>query len=307
MKWMTFVCLCVLECGFAQHNVAFLKTAGATSLALSVPRAAATLSPVQVVGGMVFVNAQLEHTEGRFLLDTGAPMLVLNQSSAQNAMQTQAASLGTTFSVANTKVRKFQWANITRKNLSALVLDIRHLEQFSNLSINGIIGYDLLKNFEIFFDYSNQQVMWLQAGKNQLHTAAEPLVAIPFELQGHLPVIELQIGGQKLRFGLDTGAGINLLSQSFEALLDIQHNGEPTVETVQAIDQSKSKLTSSWASDNQINGVSIGKMKYALADLSSLNADKTWQIDGLLGYPFFSRLKWSIDYPNRVLYLWEVE
>lgn len=306
MKWTTLLCLLILESSIAQNSIAFIKTATPPAPLPKGFSVSTAVLPLEIKAGMVFVQASADAQSGRYLLDTGAPSLILNQSISDADSYVAASSLGTTFQMANTKVKTFKWASIERKNVAALSLDIHHLEEFSNVNIKGIIGYDILKEVELYVDYSNAQLLLLQPGKNNLHCVATPILAVPFKLEDHLPVIQVKIGSQILRLGLDTGSGINLLSAQFEYLLKAHLLEAMHQETVQSIDQSSAQLQNSWIDNTQVADCSFGKMKYAFADLSSLKTGKAWEIDGVLGYPFFSRLKWSIDYANQMFYIWEV-
>ena len=46
-------------------------------------------------------------------------------------------------------------------------------------------------------------------------------------------------------------------------------------------------------------------MKYLFIDLSHLASDSGMHLDGLLGYPFFSKARMSINYKLRKIYIWE--
>jgi hypothetical protein len=158
----------------------------------------------------------------------------------------------------------------------------------------------------VYVDYPNAQVLLLTPGKNKLHIAAEPLATIEFELQDHLPVVTVQINGQTLRLGLDTGAGVNLLDARHQANLLASLEATIRETSVRAIDQSTNLRETAVLESTQLSDLNLGEMSYLFSDLSHLEANTTLKIDGLLGFPFFEKVKCSIDYPNRKLHIWSI-
>jgi hypothetical protein len=303
MKWTTFLFLALLYNGFAQHTVAFLETPADALLPPGSARSDALTSSLEVVHNLAFVTARLDNREGRFLLDTGAPLLVLNRPADGNQTAAAVTSINGTFEMFYTQVEHFRWQHLHYKKLAALQSDIHHLEQSTNRTIQGMIGYDLLKNYEVFVNYPDRQLLLLPPAKNKLHIAAEPLATLPFELQDHLPVITVQVDGHTLRLGLDTGAGANLLDASYASILETQAAAE---ETITAMDRKSQTLERILLPATEVGAVQLPYLPYLLADLSHLRAATTLRMDGLLGYPFFSRVKCSIDYVNRKVHIWWV-
>lgn len=306
MKWTTFLYILVLECSIAQSNVAYLKALATPSPFTVYTPFDAITSQLDIVNGMPYVNAQHDGKDGRFLLDTGAPMLVLNSSKITGKESIPAASFSSSFNLSATKVKKFQWASVERKHLQALVLEIDHLEKSTGSKLAGIIGYDILKDFELFIDYPNEQVLLLHPGENSLHKAAKPMATLDIELQDHLPVITVQIGTKTLRFGLDTGAGVNLIDKDCKTALPLEFFTILGVEEIRAINQTSSQVEAALVNDVHIADLPFDNMKYLLTEFSDLQSKTNLKIDGLMGFPFFERVKCSIDYPNKKLHIWSI-
>lgn len=308
MKWTTFLFLIFVLQAFGQSEIAFLQTTPTPTTALPKMKvyASDTAIPLRILRGLAFVDASIDQIPGKFLLDTGAPYLVINQKVTSQKTIIQASSFANHFQIGSAKVNDFQWSSIRRKSLDALVLDINHLNEYTHTPVAGIIGYDLLKSYEVYIDYPNAQVLLLTPGKNKLHIAAEPLATIEFELQDHLPVVTVQINGQTFRLGLDTGAGVNLLDARHQANLLASLEATIRETSVRAIDQSTNLRETAVLESTQLSGLNLGEMSYLFSDLSHLEAT-TLKIDGLLGFPFFKKVKCSIDYPNRKLHIWSIQ
>lgn len=306
MKWTTFLLLGFVLEVFGQHSISYIEVPAYPTLSTKnnyVPKEAI---PIDIAHGMAFVNANLGGETGKFLLDTGAPLLVLNQKTEDSQKKIGATSVTSNFDISSIKVKEFTWAGIYHKNLDALALDMNHIEQAAKRTVKGIIGYDILKNYEVLIDYENKQLWLLQSGNNKLHIAAEPIATLEFELQDHLPVIEVQIDGQKFRFGLDTGAGVNLLDVRHRDLLSQKLAVNTNLESLRAIDQTTRLTESVIVEQTQISTLPVDKMKYLFTDLHHLKSNTALDIDGVFGFSFFEKVKCSIDYPNRKLYIWSI-
>ena len=110
-----------------------------------------------------------------------------------------------------TRGLELEWSGIRMDGLMALVTDLSHLENnLGGIELRGIIGFNVLKKFQMHFDYVNQEITLLaldSAGKpleNPFKTSPEQAVA--FEFAGHIPVFPVQIGDLELQMGLDSGA-----------------------------------------------------------------------------------------------------
>ncbi len=309
MKWATCFFLCMS--GYlanAQHVVSLVNalpeaktTAGQTLSAIS-----GAFFPFEISRGMIIVQAQLDGEPGSFIVDTGAPLMVVNKT-PDTGTQKEARSLAAAFTYAPETIDRFQWGATTCQNLDALALDISHLEASTRRPLAGMVGYNALHRFEVLFDYPQNRMAIHEARRNDLHETAAPVMEIPFVLQDHLPVITLQIGGKKLTFGIDTGAGINLIDERWLAQLPADVITLGAMEQLRGMDQQMRTVPSA-----TISGLSLqkggalpgGNMDFLFTDLQHLQSDTGLKIDGVLGFPFFKNLVFSINYPKRKLYIW---
>lgn len=260
-------------------------------------------TPLEIVNGMTFVKARLNGRTGNYLFDTGAPLLILNKSEV-GADKLQAASVGGAFTVASVQAKDFSWAGNNYPVLEAVAIDLAHLEESSAMPLAGIIGFEVIKNHELFIDYRSGQLAVLESSNNKLSKTATPRFVIPFELQDHLPVIRVVIDGKELRFGIDTGAAVNLIDQKYEPALSGGSYVQGDMEELRGLDRHVKLVHTGRIHQTHTGDLSVRDMKYLFVDLSHLETTSGLQIDGLLGYPFFEQVKCSINYPNRRLYIW---
>ncbi len=304
-RWMVLLIILGNTGLFSQNTVSFLYSDSHTKSSRKKSEKIDRQVPIEIVRGMVYVEATLNGEQGNFIVDTGSPMMIVNEKPGRDQQQAQGCSGTVAYSA--TQIRQFELAGIVRNHLDALSLDISHFEDAADREILGMIGYNVLSKYEVYFDYDNEVLKLLKPGKNHLHQEQSPLIVIPFSLADHLPVINVKIGNKTIRMGLDSGAAVNLLDQELAKNLPPSLYNPLEVETVQGLDQQIKKVHSVEMNSTQIDGQAFTAMKYLLTDLSTIQQDDQKKIDGLLGYPFFEKVKFSINYRNQRIYVWAIE
>ena len=259
--------------------------------------------PFQLADGKIVVNARLEGKPKLFMLDTGAPGLILNGKNINEASQTD-AEFSPVVNTDQTVVSHFEWAGVQRGNTNAGVVNIGHLEAASGLSLAGLIGYDLLKNSEVLFDYSNHQLILSRDRKSVWHKDRKPKAVFSFQMIDHLPVLKVKIGNRWAYLGLDCGAESNLLDDSFLKSLPKSMLSKVKKEKLIGMNQAEVTSVSARISKTEIDKETFTDMKYLFADLSGIKGDADFKIDGLLGFPFFKSAVISINYKKQKLYVW---
>lgn len=303
MKWVVCVILMLVNNLFAQKAVAFLEAPAREKITVADNYIGFTKIPIQTVNGMILVRAEMDGEEGLFILDTGAPRMVVNsQELTGNALS--ASSYSTTFDIQSIIIEQFKWADVDVRHMEALVLDISHLERSTNRKILGMIGYNALTDREVMVDYDRGELLIYPARKNSVHRMAEPRMTIPFTLQGHLPVINVEICGRVLHFGLDTGAGTNLIDRKYFDQLPAESYTNLHLEEIQGLDQAVNMAQTADIKNTIIAGKGIPDMEYLFTDLSHLGPNSGIAIDGILGYEFFHRFRFSINYQKQKIYVW---
>lgn len=288
----------------ALHTSTFLTTGHAeTNVPFSPANYALNSSSFELIRGIIVVQAEIEGEYENFILDTGSPMMILNEN--PNASKSfQANTLQGEIAGEWKEIDQFAWAGVRKFDMKALKMDIRHLESVTERPIKGLIGYDFFGDFDLLLDFESQVVTLAPQGfaakLDDWHLRSE----IPFVLEGHLPVIEAEIGGAKFRFGLDTGAGANLcdLTRKKEIapeLLAPLQNAE-----VVGVGAGFKDIVAADVLETQINGVNYWNMRYIFSDISHLHNLKNNKVDGLLGYPFFKSGKFTINYGKKLISFW---
>jgi hypothetical protein len=123
-----------------------------------------TVIPFTMAGNLIIIKAKADTIEGNFILDTGAPHLVLNityfrdYKIIQETNEIQTATTGAGASVSRTQIRQFSIGSIHHRKIDADLTNLGHIENIRGIRILGLIGIDLLKQCEMIIDYERSLI-----------------------------------------------------------------------------------------------------------------------------------------------------
>ncbi len=257
----------------------------------------------EVVRGIVIVEAELNGAIGKFILDTGSPMMILNEQ-----VQASSEAQANTFQGAlhgEWKTCDLSWAGIRRFNLNALAMDISHLEAATGQPLSGLIGYDFFEDFDLMLDFEKKEATLVPPGYVQDQTGWKLKAVVPFTIEGHLAVIEAKIGEATFRFGLDTGAGANLLDLSRKKEILPELLAPLRNPQVIGLGQQSQNYVAADVLETTIGGINYWSMRFVFTDISGMENLVANEVDGLLGFPFFEAGRFSINYRRKEMSIWE--
>lgn len=262
--------------------------------------------PFERVGGMLILKASMNGVQGNYILDTGAPGLIINGMPDDTDDLVEGMGIGGQVAIEAVSVAHFELGELTRKNLSAYRLDMGHLEQAANLSIAGLIGYEVLRDLELFIDLDQGSILLFSAKNSPLtQLIGEPLLELPFVLRNHLPVVKMKIGKRTLRMGFDTGAEVNLLNERLFKKLEEHRDGFVFRHRIRGLDRAISEVLSCKMKNAKLGSQNINNQEYYFTDLTHIRQLHQLSIDGLLGYPFLRQYRVSINYQSERISIWE--
>lgn len=304
MKQWLLIFLIFPLCINAQNNIAFINIDAMNSVDKHNPNKTYVSAPFELIGGMMYVKGEMNGEQGHFIFDTGAPFMIINKV-LESENTVKATGISSNFVAQNVKIEAFKWANIKHRAVEAVAIDLNHFENASQRNVLGLIGYEVIRDYEVFINYNNKTICLFPAHGNELHRKAEPVSTLRFSIQNHLPVITAKIGDKKLRLGLDTGAEVNLLDAALKTEISpLQINGLK-LEEIQGVDKVVHPVLATLITNTAVANHDFAHMKYLFTDMSHLQSADGLTIDGLLGFPFFSKYKMSINYRKGKIYFWE--
>ncbi len=266
-------------------------------------------APLRLVHGLILVEAEVDGRRGAFLLDSGAPTLVLNQrefpAPATEATPTVGSGQGVNGRLAGAAyhlTQSFSWQGISFQHKEVPTLDLASLEgRLGSAPLLGIIGYNVFSQYALTLDYHGGLVQLRQPGTDAA-AAPAPLMRVPFTLSGHLPVVALTVAGQTFEVAVDCGAQTNLLDQQYAAALAPQLR-RPATSRVSGADAASRRVASGELRAARLAGPLVFRHQQTVfADISHLNQNpRRAHLQGLVGYPLLSQYRTTIDYVNKQL------
>ena len=269
--------------------------------------------PFTLAGRLIMLEARVDTMRGNFILDTGAPFLVLNKSWFRKygtmAVAQAGGITGGISEVMTTMVREVQLGDIIYNQVEADLIELNHLENSRGLPIFGLLGLNLFKSFEMQIDYDKQQIRLFRLDKKGKRLSGQPndkvLEEIPFYLSNNTLLIDGELSSVPMRFCLDSGAEVNVL-----------HNRLPKKAMSSVIITSRSILTGTGNRRIEVlrgtmTGTALHKFKVPpmpvlITHLGNMSRAYNLRIDGMLGYDFLSIAPVSINFVTNKITFWEV-
>ena len=250
---------------------------------------------------LIFFDARVDGKQGKFILDTGAPTLLLNSrgKTVGHPAPTGLAA-GGTVSLANQRVESFEMGGRSLGKRWALAMDLRGMESRTGHTIDGFVGHELLRGGEVRINFPGRTFRLLKSSRKPRYEGRAPVTVLKFEYIDHLPVITLRVGKKKLRFAIDTGAGVNILDRKFSDICTV--TGERM--NIQGLDGGNDNYDIVRVPELSLEGDHLAETTFVAMDLSHLQSPGQPQIAGILGSVFLADRVVGIDYVRRKINLW---
>jgi len=263
--------------------------------------------PLKRVGNLFFIEAEVDNIIGNFVLDLGAPYLVLNSTYFRDYEVDENYYAGTLVSgtdyVRRTQVEELNISGLIQKNLSADVTDLGEIENSKGLKILGLLGVAIFKDYVFDLDVLKQQ-LFLHPRLDTEKIKEELFLEAPIRMRNNLLTLKSKLNNIKLELSLDTAAETNILdsklpSRVFEGMkilktAQIRDGNGATTETVLSLMKG---IT--------IEKIALKKMPTLILNLETMSRAYDKKIDGMLGFPFFASGRIIIDFRKKRLFIYE--
>ncbi len=265
--------------------------------------------PFEVYEGIIYVQASLNGEQGTFILDSGAPELILN-SDAENinfnsTYKSEASGVGGKVRKAGSvHINTFEWSGIKLNEGDVLSVSMSHL---TKRSILGLIGYSVFNDYTLTFDYKKRKIFGTLHSSlvDEKEVNGELLARIPFEMYKHIPVLQIGISGEIYNMGLDTGAAANLFYEKY--VPELKESIIRYKETDLTGIGGKIKAKKGRIKKLTIRDVEYHRLHFVFEDatLNALNKGSVLKLDGLLGYEFLKSYKTTIDFKAKEIRIYK--
>ena len=271
--------------------------------------------PFRMTGRLITVEAQIEDQIGNFIIDTGADKLLLNSNYFKpDRVLNHEVAYGSTGEIGKVLLRHvdtLKWDNLFFLKVKANVIDMRHIERKKNARILGLIGYEVFKDFEIFFDFQFNQIVLtkLDSKGNRLDGEAiweVPYDSLNFRLKGHVIILNGKVKKERLKFTLDSGAELNLLDRGVRR--KVLKNFKITKRArLLGAGQKEIEVLAGKLYDVNLENIPCPGMRTLLTNLDALNYSFGTQLDGVLGFEFLIGRRILINYKKKKLYFFNLQ
>lgn len=272
-----------------------------------------TRIPFKLIDHLIVVEAELLNKKGNFIIDTGSETLILNKAHFPNVFQHNKKENETSgiLSEIDTpfekNLKEFALQDFKLFNTNSDIIDLSHIERSKKMNLLGIIGFSILKDYEVFIDFYLNQITLskIDASGNKIDTKVylEKIVdSVNFKLKNHTIILNATINKQNVKFGLDSGAEFNQINKNVnkkilkhfipKRRLLLSGAGNKKIEVLAG------KLYRVKLSET----VYLGPMYTVLTNLSNMNEAFGTNLDGILGYEFFKRKRTIINYQKEKIY-----
>ena len=158
--------------------------------------------------GVIIIPITFNGIEKEFAFDTGAQSTVAYGWAQESLKPTSRTTVVASSSGLKSKMRFYKSGKIelgSRKITGHRILNTPKNEIFSCHKVDGILGVDIIKEFNWSIDYQNKRLIMYPP--NHFPKKVEEMSQLSFDYKGNRPYVYLNRKGRKFRFLLDTGAG----------------------------------------------------------------------------------------------------
>jgi predicted aspartyl protease len=250
--------------------------------------------PLKNAGRLFMIEAEIDNEKGNLIFDTGAGEIVLNTTYFRKYLSKNAPeSRGITGSVGKTASIRTENMNISGLRFSgvqAKLSDLSHIENRRGIKVLGLIGFGLLRNYEVVIDAVNNELLLYRIDSKGERASESNLFRSDhtqkFVEINNIVFVSGQVDGKVLRFCLDTGAETNVIDRySPKTVLETF-----TIERstgLSGASSARAEVLVGTMNDFRLGNNQFRDMKTIITSLNTMSEAYGIETDGMLGYDFF--------------------
>jgi hypothetical protein len=272
--------------------------------------------PFSRAGNLIVIKAKVDSIEGNFILDTGAPGLVLNITyfrdypSREISDAEQTGITGASVPIVKTDTKQFTLGTFHYSNTEADLANLGHIENSKNIKILGLVGLAFFKECEMIIDFEKSEIHLRYLSKkvavqeNEMLADASAYKTIPIDLMDNRIVATTELAGKKLKMIIDCAAESNILNSKLPNKLFEYITISKRVKLTGSGSRQLDALYGN-VSEMKIGNESIGQLPVLITNLENTCFAYNGCIDGVLGFDFLSLHKIGFNFVKRKMYIWK--
>lgn len=246
-----------------------------------------------------FVWGLLNGKRCLFLFDSGAQDFSLNSRYLDQEIVSPGGGVqGVTGAVSSvyTRVDEIAFGDWKITNLELMASDFSHIEEEWGVVLHGIIGFRHLIHYDWMVDYKGGTISFYERMiKSEFNIAGKAKTNYKY----HLPVVDIEIGGNGYRFLVDTGAAVVVFDQDKK---------DQVIDEVSGLHARKMSSASPEEADIErgtLSNFKVGELEFGshtidFMDLTGMKA-RFGDFDGIIGYPLLSKYRTIVSWTFRGL------
>lgn len=315
-KFLLSICLLLASVVYgADKN--FLPEPDPISIQALANDSISCIIPFNRIGNLIVVKAKADTIEGNFILDTGAPGLVLNITyfrdypivSHHDAEQRTIA--GSTNGVHQTTIKEFSLGRLQYFRTEADLTNLGQIENAKGIKVLGLLGVDLFKQCEMIIDFEKSLIYLHRIGKKETSTYKHEFLndtslyrVLPIELKNKLIITTTEIAGKKIKLAIDCAAESNILDSR---LPNKVFENITITRRVKLAGPGDRKIDAFYGnlSTLKIGNLDVSNLPVTITNLEYTCFSFGGCVDGVLGFDFLSMHKVGFNFVNRKMYIWK--
>ena len=272
--------------------------------------------PFSRAGNLIVLQGKADTMEGNFILDTGCPHLVLNLTYFRNYKNIENNTEGTgitgaEFTVAKTEVETFSFGAAHYYRQAADLANLGNIENSKGIKILGLIGMELLNQFEMIIDYEKNLLFLHRTSRkesssyhNEMLSDTSAYSIVPITITDNRIMVQTMLAGKKIKLVMDSGAESNLLDSRLPD--KVFENVFITGRTLlSGAGKTRIEVLTGELKTLTLGNQSIESLPVMITNLERTCFSYGGCVDGILGFDFLSLKKIGFNFVTHKMYIWK--
>lgn len=262
--------------------------------------------PFRKVRNLILLEGVADQLDGYFILDTGAPYLVLNKTYfRESKIKTEwmAGGVGGTQSAAfSTQIQELKIQELSWTDVNADVLSLSHIENKLGAKILGLLGNALFEKYEMEINLRDQvMILYTLDKKGRRIQHPEKCNYRNSTCRGKLKphdsmiLLEAKIEGKKLTLCMDTGAEMLVLNKVLKKKVLNQVLVDKRM-ILNGTDGNRIEVLGGVLYELNLPGADLCDIPTIIASLDDMGNAYKIHIDGMIGHSLLEKGIFSVNF-----------
>ena len=271
--------------------------------------------PFSRAGNLIVIRAKVDTTEGNFILDTGAPKLILNMTYFRNylisAVNSESGGITGPVAANTVTIPRLCFGPVKYYRVESDIVNLGHIESSKGIKILGLLGMQLFKKFEMIIDYEKSLIHLHLVGKKEAASYKHDMLkdtAAYHTMRTRIWENKLltfgEMAGKKLTFIIDTGAESNVLDSRLPEKI-FQHVNISSRVLLAGSGNTKVEALYGNMKNLKLGNLQIDSVPVLVTNLEKMCYAFEQCLDGMLVFDFLSLHKIGFNFVTGKMYVWK--